>query len=304
MRAGCRWREGLLGLSVAWRWLEVVYLGSGHNTMQFAICNELFTDWTWEKTCQFSAECGYEGIEVAPYTLASRINEVSNDQRRKLSQRAKAAGIEVVGLHWLLAKTEGLHLTSPELDVRNRTSEYLKELIRACRDIGGDIMVFGSPQQRDCLPGVTHQEATEFAVQTITEILPVLETNNVTLCMEPLAPSETNFLQTCAETIALVDRIGHENVTLHLDVKAMSSEQVSIVDLIKKYGPRAGHFHANDANLLGPGFGEIDFGPIFQSLNEVSYQGWVSVEVFDYSPGPERLAKDSISYMKQFVNAS
>jgi sugar phosphate isomerase/epimerase len=93
----------------------------------------------------------------------------------------------------------------------------------------------------------------------------------------------------------------HPNFRLHLDTKAMSSEGTPIPDLIRKFGGQAAHFHANDANRLGPGFGEIDFVPIFQALKDVGYDGWVSVEVFDYSPGPERLATESLAYMRKCV---
>ena len=50
-----------------------------------------------------------------------------------------------------------------------------------------------------------------------------------------------------------------------------------------------------------PGMGDIDFVPILAALNEVGYDGWVSVEVFDYDPGVEALARESIDYMKRIV---
>ncbi len=127
----------------------------------------------------------------------------------------------------------------------------------------------------------------------------MLEETGVTLCMEPLAPAEGNFLNTAADAARLIEKVGHPKCRLILDCKAMSSESVSIPDLVRRHISLLEHFHANDPNKQGPGFGELDFHPIFAALGEVGYQGWVSVEVFDYSPGIERLAEDSLDYMRR-----
>src|SRR5437660_9447921 len=125
--------------------------------MRYAICNETFEGWDHARICRTAAELGYTGLEVAPFTLAPRITDVTLAQRHKLRQEAEAAGVRIIGLHWLLAKTEGLQLTSPDPAVRQRTADYLVELAKACRDMGGDLMVFGSPVQRKILPGVTRE---------------------------------------------------------------------------------------------------------------------------------------------------
>jgi sugar phosphate isomerase/epimerase len=271
--------------------------------MKFAICNETFLDWPFDKACDFAAECGYTGIEIAPFTLASSATEVSAAQRQQVRRQADAAGLEVVGLHWLLAKTTGFHLTNPDRAVRDRTAKYIQELARLCRDVGGSKMIFGSPLQRNVLPGVTPQQATDFAVEVVSECLPVLDETGVTLCMEPLTPAEGNFLNTAADAARLIERVGHERCRLILDCKAMSSEAVSIPELIHRHSGLLEHFHANDPNKQGPGFGELEFEPIFTALGEVDYRGWVSVEVFDYTPGVERLAKESLENMRAALAA-
>ena len=164
-------------------------------------------------------------------------------------------------------------------------------------------MIFGSPQQRNILPGVTPEQAFEFAAEVVQESLGVLEETGVTLCMEPLGPAEGNFLNTAADAVRLIEKIGHPNCRLILDCKAMSSEAVPIPELIRRHAAVLAHFHANDPNKQGPGFGELDFVPIFAALGEVAYRGWVSVEVFDYSPGIERLASESIENMRQSLAA-
>ena len=266
--------------------------------MKFAICNETFLDWPFDKAFAFAAECGYTGIEIAPFTMASDAKDITTQQREEVRRLADANGLEVVGLHWLLAKTTGYHLTHPDDTVRHRTAQYIQELARLCRDVGGSRMIFGSPLQRNVMEGVTYEQAMQNAAGVLTDCLPVLEETGVTLCMEPLGPAEGNFLNTAADTVKLIESVSHPNCRLILDCKAMSSEAVPIPELIRRHIGVLEHFHANDPNKQGPGFGELDFQPIFAALGEVDYRGWVSVEVFDYSPGIERLAKESIDYMQ------
>jgi sugar phosphate isomerase/epimerase len=267
--------------------------------MKFAICNELFEGWSFDRVCRFVKSVGYDGLELAPFTLAARITDVTAVQRAELRRQAADAGVEIIGLHWLLAKTEGLYLTSPERAVRERTAEYVVALADACADFGGNLMVFGSPKQRSLLPGVSQDEAYGWAAETFRAAMPRVAGRGVKICMEPLAPADTDFVTSCADAVRLIEMVGHPNVVLHLDVKAMASEPTPTVELIRRYAPQAGHFHANDANLRGPGFGDTDFVPIFQSLRGAGYDQWVSVEVFDYKPDPETIARKSIEYMDE-----
>jgi sugar phosphate isomerase/epimerase len=266
--------------------------------MNFAICNETFLDWPLERALGFAAECGYTGIEFAPFTIGASAQEITPAQRADVVRLTRGAGLETVGLHWLLAKTQGLHLTSPDASVRRRTADYLADLAHLCRDLDGSILVLGSPQQRNLAPGVRSADAMHYAAEVIQATLPALEDTNVVLAVEPLGPAEGNFLLTAAEGARLVELVGSPHCRLHLDCKAMSSEATPIPDLIRRHRERLVHFHVNDPNRQGPGFGDLNFEPILAALEEINYRGWVSVEVFDYSPGVERLARESIEYLR------
>ena len=267
--------------------------------MKFAICNETFQDWPFEKAFQFARECGYTGIEFAPFTIHKNVFEIAAEQRKQIRQQAESAELEVIGLHWLLAFTEGYYLTSPEAPVRQSTSEYLCELARLCRDLGGKYMVLGSPLQRNLLPGISHAEGIRFAADVIRGALATFEECGVKLLVEPLGPQEGDFLLTADAGIELIDLVDSPYCRLHLDVKAMSSEGKPTPDIIRDCAGYFEHFHANDANRRGPGMGETDFLPIFATLQEIGYDGWVSVEVFDYDPGVEALVQESIVYMNK-----
>ena len=273
--------------------------GKGVFDQQFAICNETFRDWPFDKAFAFAAECGYKALEVAPFTVSNDVRDVSAAERKKVRAQAEAAGLKIMGLHWLLAKTKGFHLTSEDREERKRTSAYLGDLARFCADLGGDKLIFGSPQQRNLREGVTKEKGLEYAAEVVEEVLPVLEETNVTLAFEPLSPGTTNFMSTAAGAVELIEKVNDKRCRLILDCLAMSTEGTPIPEIIRKHYDLMVHIQVNDPNRMGPGFGELDFVPILQELRDLKYKGWISVEVFNYKPGPERLARESIDYLRK-----
>jgi sugar phosphate isomerase/epimerase len=267
--------------------------------MRFAVCNEMFKGWEHGRVGEAAARLGYRGVEVAPFTLSDSPASLPGAERSRVRKAFASAGVEVVGLHWLLAKTGGLHITGPDDAVRNGTLDYLKALVGLCRDLGGTVMVFGSPAQRSFTddPG----KAFDRAASLFRELAPVAGKAGVTVCFEPLTPKETNFINTMREGVALVEAVGHPSFRLHLDVKAMAgAEEKSPPEVIREEGGKyLGHFHANDPNLMGPGMGEFDFSAVARALMDIRYGGWVSVETFVDGPGPEETARRSIETMKK-----
>jgi len=281
-----------------YRELPNIYLQWGNDRiMKYAICNETFGDWPLDRALAYAHNAGYTGWEVAPFMLTEDLYSFGAAERNAYRQQVEAAGFEITGLHWLLAKTQGLHLTTQDRDMRTRTTDYLKELARLCGDLGGKVMVLGSPQQRNVPDGQSMESAMENAAEVIRDVVPVLEETDVQIALEPLGHEEGNFLLTAAKGRELQEMIDSEQVKLHLDVKAMSDEQTPVPQIIRDNADAMIHFHANDPNRQGPGMGEVDFVPIFQTLKDIEYAGWVSVEVFDYEPGVETLVTQSMQNM-------
>lgn len=267
--------------------------------IRLGICNELFEGWEFGQVCRTVKATGFDGLEIAPFTLGPTINDVSPSRRRELRAMVEDAGLATIGLHWLLARTEGFYLTTPDAAVRRKTADYLVALAQATRDLGGELMVFGSPKQRDLLPGVSYDQALDYAADVFSAIMPAVGDLGINFCLEPLAPSETNFLNTCAQATTLIERVGRPNFKLHMDVKAQSGETAGTVpELIDRYAATAGHFHAQDVNLRGPGMGEVDFPPIMRALVDSGYDRWVSVEVFDFTPGADETARQSFACLR------
>jgi sugar phosphate isomerase/epimerase len=273
--------------------------------MKFGICNELFEGWEFSRVCEVVKKLGYDGLEIAPFTLAPRISELTAARRRQLKTMVEDAGLQTIGLHWLLAKTEGLYLTTPDATVRRQTGDYLVALAEAARDLGGSVLVLGSPKQRDLLPGVTYDQAVGYVIEVFERVMPAIAGAGIDLCLEPLAPNDTNFINTCAQAMEVIAQVAHPHFKLHMDVKAQSSEAATTVaELIGRYARFAGHFHAQDINLQGPGMGDVDFGPIMRALVEASYERWVSVEVFDFSPGAIETGRRSIQCLRASLESA
>jgi sugar phosphate isomerase/epimerase len=204
----------------------------------------------------------------------------------------------------VLVGPEGMHVNHPDAAIRQRTQDYLVALVDFCADLGGRILVFGSPKQRDVLPGVTPAQAREWALQTFRRATLQAEQRDVTICLEPLGPSETNFINSAVEAIELARDVGSQSFRIILDVKAMCSESKPILRIIRDSCPYFAHFHANDPNLKGPGSGKVDFQPIADVLNDLGYSGFVSVEVFNFDDGPAAIASGGLNYLRKVFGSA
>lgn len=266
--------------------------------MRFAICNETFQNWKLDDAMAFTKNAGYDGIEIAPFTLAKYVTEISTSERQRIRSAAERLDLAITGIHWVLVQAEGMYLNHPDPAVRARTAKYFVDLVQFCSDLGGRIIVVGSPKQRMIMEGVSPEQAWDWAAETFRDSVKAAEDRGVTICFEPLAPTETNFINTAADGVRFARQFNSPSMKIILDVKAMCSEAKSIPQIIHESQGEFAYFHANDRNLKGPGFGDVDFAPIAKALNEVGYQGWVSVEVFKYDEGPEVIATQSLACLK------
>jgi sugar phosphate isomerase/epimerase len=267
---------------------------------KFAICNELWGKRPIEDVFTTAAKMGYDGVEIAAFTLAESVEEIDTTRRAEIVAAAKNAGVEIVGLHWLLAAPPGLHITTPDESIWQRTVDYLKTLIDFCGDLGGTMMVFGSPNQRNVEPPNTQDAAWARFREGLRAIAPVCQSRSVTIGIEALSPAETNIIQTVADAVALADEVAAPGIDIMIDVKAMASMPDGVVGTIEKFGARAKHVHANDPSKHAPGMGDdpADFRPILAALADSGYRGWISVEPFIYEPDPDTVAQTAIDTLK------
>jgi len=268
--------------------------------VKFAICNEMFENWDLRKVMALAARLGYSAVEIAPFTLADDVRKLGKKARKKIVEDSESLGVEIAGTHWLLVKPEGLHITHPDQSIRGKTVEYLKALAEFTADIGGRVMVFGSPKQRNVLPGVDPSKAWAWAVEAFKKASRYCGDLGVTLCIEPLSRDQTNFINTCRDALKLIEDVAEPSFKLILDVRSMADEGRPIHEIVADGREHLTHFHANDTNGLGPGFGKADYHKIARTLLEIGFSGYASVEIFDFTLGSKYIATRSIENLKTY----
>ena len=271
--------------------------------MKLALCNEILEKRDLAAQCEYAAALGYAGLELAPYTLGEAPHLMPAAQRREIRETVAAAGLSVCGLHWLLVAPEGLSLTDPDREVRRRTVAVMRDLAQLCADLGGEVLVHGSPRQR-WLPDDTEaaRTARAWAIEAFAAAGDAALAAGVTYCIEALAPPHANFITSVAEAAAIVDEIGNPALRTMIDTGAARAnpDESPVEALIARWLPsgHAVHVQLRDRTRRGPGLGEDDFAGVLQALSAVNYAGWLSVEPIDLAPDGAAVAAFCAGYLK------
>ena len=271
------------------------------STMRFSLCNEVLAGMAFERQCELAAKLGYQGLEIAPFTLSDNPDRIPAKEAARIRATVESFGLTVTGLHWLLVKPAGLSLTDPDDALRARTLEVMRRLTGLCAELGGTVLVHGSPKQRQIAAGETLEIALGRLREALTSVAEAAATNNVTYCLEPLSAHETPVINTVAQAAALVRAVGHPNLRTMIDCSAAGlGESEPVAELIDRWLPTGliGHIQVNDPNRRGPGQGEMEFLPILAALRRHVYRGAIAVEPFDYVVDGPTTAAFCIGYLK------
>ena len=274
--------------------------------MIVSLCNEVVRELDFPAQCALAKGLGYDGLEIAPFTLSDAPDRLPAARRAELRRIAQDHGVAITGLHYLLLAPAGLSITSADEAVRARTIEVMRALIELCAELGGKVLVHGSPKQRLVGPGQSRDEALARAKECFAAIAGDAEEAGVTYCIEPLAPPEAELINTVEEAAAIVEEIGRPAVRTMIDTCAAGrSERAPIPELIERWLPtgHVAHVHLNDPNRRAPGQGELRFGPILAALQAQGYAGICSVEPFIYEPDGATCAARAIGYVRGLLEA-
>ena len=273
--------------------------------MKFALCNEVLQPMPFAQQCDYAARLGYDGLEVAPFTLAADPMAITDAQAAAFRATAQDAGVEISGLHWLLVAPAGLSIVSDDKALRDRTVAVMKRLVELCAAMGGSYLVHGSPKQRSVPSGSSKADALARATEGFAQVAPVARAHGVVYCIEPLSTRETDVINTVAEAARIVDAVNSPGLKTMIDCSAAGQVESEPVDaLLRRWIPSGhiAHVQVNDPNRRGPGQGDMKFDAILRAINEMQraghYRGAIAVEPFDYVPDGPGCAARAIGFLR------
>jgi sugar phosphate isomerase/epimerase len=277
---------------------------------RLSVCNELYENTPFADACRSIKRAGWDGIEIAPFTLLTNATELPKNRRAEIRNIIAEEGLDFVGLHWLTVGPQGLHVTTPDAEVRRKSWEYVRGLVELCADqrpagvSSGGVMVFGSPNQRKTTGGATREQATRNYVDGVRSIAPDLEAAGVTLLIEALPIEQSDVIQTLDEAASLVEEIASPNVQTMFDSHNAINEADPHSSIVARNWDKIRHIHVNELDGSYPRpEGGYDFKPVLQIAKDRRFPGWVSMEVFDFKPGAEKIVNESIAYLRGEIAA-
>ena len=273
--------------------------------MRVSLCNEVIVEMPLARQCEFAKSVGYDGLEIAPFTLSDEPHLLPPARRAELRHAARNAGLAITSLHYLLRKPEGLSITTADAGVRTHTIDVMRRLIDLAADLGAGVLVHGSPAARKLAHG-QEAEDRKRGIESFATIAPAAEAGGVVYCIEPLSSKETSFINKVAQAADIVRAIGSNAVRTMIDCSAAAQmETEPVADVIRQWVPTGliGHIHFNDPNRRGPGEGSLAFAPILDALRDVGYSGDAAIEPFIYQPDGPACAARGIGYIRGLMQA-
>ncbi|MBC7924865.1 MAG: sugar phosphate isomerase/epimerase [Bryobacteraceae bacterium] len=261
--------------------------------LPLAICNETFAGMSFYETCTAARRIGYTGLEVDASTLGPDPVALTAAQRNAHRRMMEDAGLQFVGFHSFLKAPSGLHLTTPDAKIREKSWNYFADLIELCASLGpGPLMVLGSGKQRS-------GNGTAHLTEGLARMAAIAAKHGVTILLEPLSPQFTDNVNTLAQAKAIVQKIDSPNLRTMLDTHNLVAETESAAALLRGQGDLIRHIHLNEMDGRYPGSGTYPFAPLLQATRDSKYSGWLSVEVFDFKPDGETVARRSFDFIRQ-----
>ena len=219
---------------------------------------------------------GISGLEVAPSRVwRNTWAGLTAADITSYRQAVEHAGLKVIGLHSLFYDQPDLGLFRAR-ETRTHTLDFMEHLSKLCRDLGGTTLIYGGGRKRG---DISIDDAFVESKTFFEELIPRIEGHGTIFNFEPLGPKDSDFINSVYDSIKLVEAVDHPCLRVQLDAKALVANDELNAKTVAAAAPYLVHVHANEPDLGVLGTSQtIDHLALASFLNEINYEGYVSIE--------------------------
>ena len=266
--------------------------------MKLSVSNIAWDNKELELHLRLLKDLGCEGVEIAPSCIWREPVKAERSELEYIKRLIKRNSLVISAFHALLFNHPNLFLFGGKT-IRDKTVDYLKDLIRLAGYLSVRILIYGSPKSRH-IGNIPYNECYGIAVDTFRKLAKEASFHDICFCIEPLGPSETDFIQNAEEGYQLVKDVDRSNFGLHLDTKAMTEAKEDFGNIFKRYGSIIKHFHISEPGLAPPGHADMDHLTIGRYLSDSSYKNFVSIEMKKGYGDTKKVVKSAVMYVRRY----
>jgi D-psicose/D-tagatose/L-ribulose 3-epimerase len=253
-------------------------------------------------------EAGFDGIEIPIFHPASC-------DAAGIRGELERSGLALTAVSIL---PQGTSLAAADAMVRRKAQTHIKDAIQAAAEAGASML--GGPLYSP-VGFFTGKRRTEdewrYAVESWRELAPSVSEFGLEIAIEPLNRFETYFLNTAADAAAFCDAVAHPKIGLLMDTFHANIEEKSVGGALRQAAPHLKHLHTCENDRGTPGTGNVDWREFFDTVQELGYDGWMTIESFgfhigelsaaasiwrDLASAPESIAFDGIRFLRERVS--
>lgn len=234
--------------------------------MRFGICTGL-------ENVDRLAEVGYDYIELG--VRNALMPESDDTEFQKIREQVADTPLKPEAYAGFIPKD--LRVVGDTVDFP-RLSRYVETACRRAREIGGEVIVYGSSGSRNIAEGYSEERALAQIADFLDMAADHAEAHDIIIVIEPICMKEGNILRTVADGLAMAKRVNRKGIKVLADLYHVWQENEPMQNIVDAAEWLA-HVHiAEPVKRSYPGNDDFDFTDFFTALKKVGYDGRISCE--------------------------